>query len=133
MGTNGKNSKWARRVHAFLGVVSALNLFVLISTGFLLQHAALLRLDEKTISRRILPSSYRPQDGQEGVRADIFVTDLHSGRLLGTPGTILLDAITLAWMTLLLTGLIMYAGKLRAKQNAAAQDSSGTDDDKLLY
>src|SRR5579859_3034257 len=111
MGRNGKNGKWVRKVHAFLGIVSALNLFVLISTGLLLQHVALLKLDEKTISRRILPSSYRPQDGQEGVRADIFVTDLHSGRLLGTAGTILLDAITFAWMALLLTGLIMYAGR----------------------
>ena len=115
----GRNGKWARRTHAFLGVVSALNLLLLITTGFLLQHATLLKLDEKTVSRRILPASYRPQDGQEGVRADIFVTDLHSGRLLGTPGTILLDAITLAWMTLLLTGLVMYAGKLRAKKDAA--------------
>ena len=128
MGRNGKNGKWVRKVHAFLGIVSALNLFVLISTGLLLQHVALLKLDEKTISRRILPSSYRPQDGQEGVRADIFVTDLHSGRLLGSAGTILLDAITLAWMTLLLTGLVMYAGRLRAKQSAA-QDSGSTDDE----
>ncbi|HJZ64979.1 MAG TPA: hypothetical protein VKD70_11700 [Candidatus Acidoferrum sp.] len=129
MGRNGKNGKLARRVHAFLGLVSALNLFILIATGFLLQHASLLKLDEKIISRRILPSSYRPQDGQEGVRADIFVTDLHSGRLLGKFGTVLLDAITLAWMTLLLTGLVMYAGKLRAKQNAAARDSSAPDDE----
>jgi len=124
----GRNGKWARRTHAFLGVVSALNLMLLITTGFLLQHVTLLKLDEKTVSRRILPASYRPQDGQEGVRADIFVTDLHSGRLLGTPGTILLDAITLAWMTLLLTGLVMYAGKLRAKQNGA-RDSSSADDE----
>ncbi|MGB2899109.1 MAG: hypothetical protein WBB89_07585, partial [Candidatus Acidiferrum sp.] len=28
---------WLRRVHAVLGIVSALNLFVLIATGFLLQ------------------------------------------------------------------------------------------------
>src|SRR5215813_12648082 len=125
----GRNGKWARRTHAFLGVVSALNLMLLITTGFLLQHATLLKLDEKTVSRRILPASYRPQDGQEGVRADIFVTDLHSGRLLGKFGTVLLDAITLAWMTLLLTGLVMYAGKLRAKQYAAARDSSAPDDE----
>ncbi len=115
---NGRNGKWTRKVHAFLGIVSALNLFVLITTGFLLQHASVLRLDEKTISRGILPRSYRPQDGESGVRADIFVTDLHSGRLLGTAGTLLLDGITLAWMTLLITGLVMYVGKPRAKQKA---------------
>jgi hypothetical protein len=116
---NERNGKWARRVHAFLGIVSSLNLFLLITTGFLLQHASLLRLDEKTVSRGILPSSYRPQDGAGGVRADIFVTDLHSGRLFGMAGLILLDGITLAWMTLLVTGLVMYAAKQRAKQKAA--------------
>ena len=115
---NGRNGKWTRKVHAFLGIISALNLFVLITTGFLLQHASLLRLDEKTVSRAILPRSYRPQDGENGVRADIFVTDLHSGRLLGTAGTLLLDGVTLAWLTLLLTGLVMYVGKQRAKQKA---------------
>ena len=119
-----RNGKWSRRIHAFLGVVSAINLFVLITTGFLLQHATLLKLDEKTVARWALPSSYRPQDGPEGVRADIFVTDLHSGRVLGRAGTLLLDAITLAWMTLLLTGLVMYAGKLRAQQNANGREQA---------
>jgi hypothetical protein len=46
---------WLRRTHGLLGVVSAFNLFVLISTGFLLQHMALLRLDERVVSRRLLP------------------------------------------------------------------------------
>lgn len=121
-----KGAKWPRKLHALLGIISAINLFVLISTGFLLQHASLLKLDEKTVRRWALPSSYRPQDGPEGVRADIFVTDLHSGRVLGRAGTLFLDGITLAWMTLLLTGLVMYAGKLRAK-NSTARDSGDSD------
>jgi len=121
---NGRNGKLTRRIHAFLGIVSALNLFVLITTGFLLQHASLLRLDERTVSRAVLPRSYRPQDGESGVRADIFVTDLHSGRLIGTAGTLLLDGLTLVWITLLITGLVMYAGKERAKQRAAENNES---------
>jgi len=116
---NGRNGKWARKVHAFLGLVSAVNLFVLITTGFLLQHASLLKLDERTVSRAVLPSSYRPQDGATGVRADILVTDLHSGRLFGMAGMLVLDGITLAWLTLLVTGLVMYVGKQRAKQRSA--------------
>src|SRR6266436_417215 len=72
---------WVRRVHAVLGIVSALNLFVLITTGFLLQHSTLLKLDERSLTRRLLPSGYRPQDGGSGVRADIVVADLHSGRM----------------------------------------------------
>ncbi len=53
---------WSRRVHAVLGIISALNLFVLITTGFLLQHSTLLKLDERSLTRKILPSGYRPQD-----------------------------------------------------------------------
>jgi hypothetical protein len=124
----GRNGKWARRTHAFLGVVSALNLFLLISTGFLLQHASLLKLDEKTIPRGVLPSTYRPQDGAYGVRADIFLADLHSGRLFGTAGALALDAITLAWLTLLTTGLVMYVGKQRAKQKASSEGPTPEDE-----
>lgn len=101
-------SKWLRRVHGTLGVISALNLFVLITTGLLLQHARLFRLDERFVSRRVLPSHYRPQDGEEGVRADIVVADLHSGRAFGVAGALFLDGVTVAWLLLLATGLVMY-------------------------
>jgi len=100
------------------------NLLVLIGSGLLLQHASLFRLDEKTISRAVLPTSYRPQDGDAGVRADIFVTDLHSGRLLGTTGTVVLDVATLAWLTLLLTGVVMYFGKRRQTQAMTMDDNN---------
>jgi len=100
-----------RRLHAFLGVVSACNLFLLISTGLLLQHTELLHLDEHTVTRKLLPAAYRPQDGDSGVRADIVITDLHSGRMFGVVGTLVLDVVTLAWLVMLLTGLVMYTMK----------------------
>jgi len=108
-----------------LGVISALNLLLLIGTGLLLQHVALLGLDEHTVSRRLLPSSYRPQDGDSGTRADIVVTDLHSGRMFGTAGTLFLDVVTLAWLVMLTTGLVMYW--LRRGRNGRA-DSNGSAD-----
>jgi uncharacterized iron-regulated membrane protein len=114
---------WVRRVHATLGLISAINLCVLIGTGFLLQHRTLLRLDERMLTRKILPSEYRPQDGTEGVRADIVVADLHSGRLFGTAGALALDVITLAWLVMLLTGLVMYLAGLRANGKASNQDA----------
>jgi len=124
-----RNGKWVRRTHAFLGIVSAFNLLLLISTGFLLQHASLLKLDEKTIPRTILPLSYRPQDGAHGVRADIFVADLHSGRLFGIAGALTLDVITLVWLALLTTGLVMYVGKRHAKQKALDGNASLDDEE----
>lgn len=133
MSTRGRSQNrgfqraWSRRVHALVGIVSSVNLLVLVGSGLLLQHASLLRLDERTVSRAVLPNSYRPQDGELGVRADIFVTDLHSGRLLGTAGTVVLDVVTLGWLALLLTGVVMYIGKQRAKQTVAQEEESPED------
>lgn len=122
-GTNsGIRRAWSRRLHGLIGVVSSLNLLILIGSGMLLQHASLLRLDEKTVSRAVLPKSYRPQDGDAGVRADIFVTDLHSGRLLGTAGTVALDVVTIGWLALLLTGVVMYVGRPRTKRPALVDE-----------
>src|SRR5882672_4016115 len=119
----GRRRSWVRRVHAIVGLISAFNLFVLISTGFLLQHSALLRLDERMLTRKILPSGYRPQDGGGGVRADIVVADLHSGRLFRVAGGLALDTITLAWLVMLATGLVMYLSSQRTNGRARPQGS----------
>jgi hypothetical protein len=119
------STSWIRRTHALLGVISACNLLLLISTGLLLQHAALFRLDEHTITRRLLPSAYRPQDGDSGVRADILITDLHSGRIFGTAGALVLDVITLAWLIMLATGLVMYSLKCGNGGNSSKSGNGG--------
>ena len=116
--TNSRRRPWVRRLHAILGLLSAFNLLVLISTGFLLQHSTLLRLDERMLTRKMLPNGYRPQDGGRGVRADIVVADLHSGRLFGVAGALALDIITLAWLVLLATGLVMYLSGQRTNGRA---------------
>jgi uncharacterized iron-regulated membrane protein len=115
---SARRRPWVRRVHAALGIVSALNLFVLITTGFLLQHSALLKLDERSLTRKILPSGYRPQDVGSGVRADIVVADLHSGRMFGVAGALFLDAVTLVWLVMLATGVVMYLFKQRVNGKA---------------
>jgi len=77
------------------------------------------------ISRHFLPSSYRPQDG-DAVRADIAVADLHSGRMFGVTGALVLDAITLTWLTMLATGLVMYF--IRRRSDGAKQASETEED-----
>jgi hypothetical protein len=116
-----RSNSWVRRIHALFGVVSACNLLLLIGTGLLLQHAQLLHLDEHTVTRKVLPAAYRPQDGDSGVRADIVITDLHSGRIFGLVGTLVLDVVTLAWLVMLLTGLVMYTMK-RGRDSRAPND-----------
>src|SRR5712664_711257 len=117
--SSARRRPWVRRVHAVLGIVSALNLFVLITTGFLLQHSTLLKLDERSLTRKVLPSGYRPQDVGNGVRADIVVADLHSGRMFGVAGALFLDAVTLVWLVMLATGVVMYLSK---RANGKAPD-----------
>lgn len=99
-----------RKLHAVVGLVASLNLLFILVTGFLLQHREGFRLEDRLVSRAILPEGYRPQDGAGGVRADIVVTDLHSGRMLGTTGTLVLDGITLGWFVLLLSGVYLFFG-----------------------
>ena len=120
-GSSTRWRAWSRRVHAVLGILSAFNLFVLITTGFLLQHSTLLKLDERSLTRRLLPSGYRPQDGGSGVRADIVVADLHSGRMFGVAGALFLDAVTLVWLVMLTTGVVMYLSKQRANGKLLAR------------
>lgn len=122
-----RRSSTIRKVHRMLGVISALNLLLLIATGLLLQHMNGLRLDEHMVSRRFLPANYRPQDGSEGVRADIVITDLHSGRIVGRAGTAILDVITLGWLVLLLTGLVMYTARANGVRNGRKDPSNGGD------
>ncbi len=114
-----RRRNWPRTVHSLIGVVAALNLLLLIMTGFLLQHRDLFRLEERVVSRKLLPAGYRPQDGLE-VRGDIVVADLHSGRLFGGTGALVLDGVTLGWLLLLVTGLVMYATGARGGNNNAA-------------
>jgi hypothetical protein len=125
-------STWIRRTHALLGLISALNLLVLIGTGLMLQHAAQLGLDERSVSRRLLPSDYRAQDGDIEVRADIVIADLHSGRLFGTAGRLFLDVVTLVWLVMLTTGLVMYSLGRSRSGSRSAQDAASENEGPVV-
>ncbi len=99
--------RWMRRLHAVAGLVLTLNLALLLVTGFLMQHQETFGLEGKMVSRTWLPADYRPQDGGE-VRADIVVADLHSGRLLGGPGRMVVDAVSAGWLIMLVSGLVLF-------------------------
>lgn len=108
--SNGSKT-WLRRVHAVIGIVSSVNLMLILASGLLMQHREIFGLEDRLISRTFLPASYRPSDASEGVRADIVVTDLHSGRLFGPVGLVVLDVVTLFWAVLLLSGILMFTSK----------------------
>jgi hypothetical protein len=95
---------------------------LIVTTGLLIQHRDFFGLDNRYIGRRFLPSEYRPNDGPE-VRSDIVVTDLHSGRILGTTGAVILDVVTVCWLILLLTGVSMYVKRANSVRKTGSSDA----------
>jgi hypothetical protein len=110
-----------RKIHATVGIISTLNVLLLIATGFLIQNREELGLDDHYVSRRFLPSGYRPHDDPAEVRSDIVLTDLHSGRVLGRPGVLLVDGLTIAWVALAITGVFLYGAKYVRGGNGRAE------------
>jgi uncharacterized iron-regulated membrane protein len=100
-------------------------MLIILATGLLVQHRERFHLDERLVSRFWLPDSYRPQDGPEGVRADIVITDLHSGRIFGPTGVLVVDGLALGWLLLLLSGVVLYFVSRWRKENGAARNGGG--------
>ncbi|HUU12855.1 MAG TPA: hypothetical protein VM182_03985 [Terriglobia bacterium] len=98
--------RWKRRLHISIGLFFALYFLLLAFTGVMINHAGDWDLGERYVSRRYLPSSYRPQDG-DATRLDIVITDLHSGRLFGPHGHWIPDLVTGFWVISILTGVGM--------------------------
>ena len=58
-----------------------------------------------------------------------MITDVHSGRIFGTVGALVLDVITLAWLMMLATGLVMYSLK---RGNGGSGSNGGNGGKKKL-
>src|SRR5262249_6256156 len=96
----------ARKLHIVVGLTAALYFMLIAATGVAINHREGLRLEDRYISRTWLPASYRAEDGAE-VRADIVVTDLHSGLIFGKVGAPILDLVALVWFISIVTGITM--------------------------
>src|SRR5215470_997194 len=96
----------ARKLHIVVGLTAALYFMLIAATGVAMNHREGLRLEDRYVSRKWLPASYRPDDGTE-VRADIVVTDLHSGLIFGKVGAPILDVVAAVWFVSIITGLTM--------------------------
>jgi hypothetical protein len=96
-----------RKLHIWVGLSAALYFMLIATTGVMINHREGLRLEERLISRRWLPSSYRLGDGKEGVRADIAVADLHSGLIFGKVGKPVMDFVAAVWFISIISGVSM--------------------------
>src|SRR5262249_5673399 len=105
-------SQALRKFHLWLGITFTINFLLLLLTGVMVQHRGLLGLEARTVSRRWLPAGYRPQDPDSEIRPDIVLTDLHSGRLFGPRGPLVVDGAAVAWILMMCSG---YAVQLASR------------------
>ncbi len=96
-----------RRLHFWIGALLAANFALVAVTGLLIQHREYFGLDRKTVNRRWLPEGYRPNDPECEIRADIVVTDLHSGHLFGRWGPVAADASAAGVLFMIASGFWM--------------------------
>ena len=97
-----------RKLHLIVGLVSALYFMLIAATGVAINHRQGWRLEECSVARTWLPKSYRPNDGA-AVRADIVVTDLHSGLIFGKVGAPMMDVVATVWLFSIVSGISMLA------------------------
>ena len=103
-----------RRLHSWLGMLFTVFFLLLVVTGVLVQHRERFGLADKAVSRRWLPAGYRSNDPGPDVRADIVITDLHSGRLFGPHGPLAMDLAAAAWALMMASGYgIQWASRFR--------------------
>lgn len=100
----GVLSGWLRRLHWYVAAGGTVLFLLIFLTGWLISHREAFGLNEIIIGRTWLPADYRPDDPDGGVRADIVITDLHSGRIFGPNGRFFIDIAVAAWMLLLASG-----------------------------
>jgi len=106
-GNGGKPAQFLRRLHFWAGAILTINFILLVITGLCVQHRDWLQLEERTVSRKWLPSGYRPHDPETEIRADIVLTDLHSGRLFGRWGPLMVDLAAAGFLFMIASGFIM--------------------------
>jgi hypothetical protein len=99
--------RFVRKLHIWVGLSAALYFMLIAATGVMINHREGLRLEDRTIARRWLPSNYRPDDGKAGVRADIAVEDLHSGLIFGKVGKPVMDFVAAVWFISIVSGVSM--------------------------
>ena len=117
-------SRGLRTLHVSLGIVFTLNFLLIVTSGFLVQHREAFHLSDRTVSRKWLPAGYRPLDPGTEVRADIVITDLHSGRIFGGYGIALIDGSTVAWLFMIASGYAMQIlMRLRSGTNTTGAES----------
>ena len=128
MTTRRRLLRIVRKLHIWVGLSAALYFMLIATTGVMINHREGLRLEERIISRRWLPFNYRPEDGKDGVRADIAVADLHSGLIFGKVGKPVMDFVAAVWFLSIISGISMLVLRRSMHHSASKKKYVTTSD-----
>ena len=104
---------WLYRVHVVTGLAAAVWFLLMALSGVLMNHQESLGLLDAEISDRYLPDYYRADARTGATRLNILLTDLHSGRILGSRGNLVSDLIALLLVVSLASGVGSHRIKKR--------------------
>ncbi len=101
------------RVHVVTGLAAAVWFLLLALTGVLINHQESFGLLDAEISDGYLPGYYRADARTGTTRLNIIITDLHSGRILGSQGHWMSDGVALLLVISLVSGYVSHRMKKR--------------------
>ena len=101
------------RIHVVTGLAAAVWFLLMALTGILINHQESLGLLDAEVSDSYLPGYYRSDARTGTTRLNIIITDLHSGRILGSQGGWLSDLVALLLIVSLLSGFGSHQMKKR--------------------
>ena len=115
MATLCRRRDWLYRVHVVTGLAAAVWFLLMALSGVLMNHQESLGLLDAEISDRYLPDYYRADARTGATRLNILLTDLHSGRILGSRGNLVSDLIALLLVVSLASGVGSHRIKKRVQ------------------
>jgi hypothetical protein len=101
------------RLHVVTGLAAAVWFLLMAVTGILINHQESLGLLDAEVSDRYLPGYYRSDARTGTTRLNIIITDLHSGRILGSQGAWMSDLVAALLIVSLLSGYVSNRMKKR--------------------
>lgn len=112
------------KIHVLSALIVAAWLLMLALTGVAINHQEALGLTELQVSDSLLPGFYRADVRTGSTPLLIVLTDLHSGRIFGSYGYLLTDAIAMLVVLSAVSGLLSYRLRKKVLQNSRSRASA---------
>lgn len=108
--------KFMRGLHITTGLAAALGLSIIALTGILINHQEELGLLDLEVDDKYLPDYYRADLRTGSTRLNIIITDIHTGKILGSKGYLLGDLLGAMLIISALSGTYAYFYGRRIKR-----------------